>query len=328
MPLLVGLLLLIILILTGCWYAYSISFYSPQSRRAKADDPMKGAAYEAVAEHVSRISGIMQRIPFEEITIKGHDGTGLYGRYYHVRDGAPVKILFHGYRSHPYRDCSGGHALSRKMGFNSLVVDQRAHGSSGSQTISFGIMERMDCLQWIRYLNERFDPKTPIILSGLSMGAATVLMSASLDLPDNVACIIADSPYSSPSAIIEKVGRDQNFPIAICRPFIHLGARIYGNFRLNDCTAKEAVRNAKVPILLIHGEADDFVPCRMSLEIAAQCASRVEVATFPGAAHGLCYMTDPLRYERTVCRFLQTIPSVSDWINPEYIRNLYEKPEQ
>lgn len=312
-------ILAIILVLSGCWYAYSISFYSPSKKRATPDEPMQGAQYKAVADNITRISGIMQRIPFEEVTVKSYDGTQLYGRYYHVKDGAPVEVLFHGYRSHPYRDCSGGHALSRKMGFNALVVDQRAHGNSGGHTICFGVKERHDCLCWVNYLNKRFGAHVPIILSGLSMGAATVLMSASLDLPENVACIIADSPYSTPSAIIEKVCKDQHYPVALCRPFLHLGALIYGGFQLNGCTAKEAVALSKVPILLLHGEADHFVPCRMSLEIAAQCGSRVEVATFPGAGHGLSYMTDPVRYEAVVCHFLQSVPSIENTIKEEFL---------
>lgn len=312
-------------LLLGCWYAYSISFYSPKIKRPSANEPVRGAQYEAVADNMARISGIMQRIPFEEVTIESFDGTLLYGRYYHVKDGAPVELLFHGYRSHPYRDCSGGHALSRKMGFNALVVDQRAHGKSGGHTICFGIKERRDCLCWVGYLNGRFGQDIPIILSGLSMGAATVLMSASLDLPENVACIIADSPYSAPSAIIEKVCQDRHYPVALCRPFLHLSALIFGGFRLNGCTAKEAVTRARVPVLLIHGEADHFVPCEMSLEIAAHCASRVEVATFPEAGHGLSYMTDPVRYETVICHFLQSIPCLQNAISPEYIQTLYGK---
>ena len=316
------LFILFSILLIGSWYAYSISFFSPKSRHPKVDDPIKGAQYEAVAEHITRISGIMQRIPFEEVKISSFDGTVLYGRYYHQKDGAPVEILFHGYRSHPYRDCSGGHALTRKMGFNALVVDQRAHGESGGHTICFGIKERKDCLCWVHYLNNRFGSEVPVILSGLSMGAATVLMSSGLDLPDNVACILADSPYSSPAAIIEKVCRDEKYPVTLCRPFLHLGALLFGGFRLGSCTAKDAVRTSKIPILLIHGEADHFVPCRMSLEIAAACASRVEVATFPDAGHGLSYMTDPVRYEAVVCHFLQSIPSVKNAINTSYIEEL------
>lgn len=328
MTLLIVLLIVIVLALLGSWYAYNIAFYSPERRRVTSDAPLQGEQYAAVSDNIFRVSGIMQRYPFEEVTIESFDGTRLYGRYYHLKDGAPVKLLFHGYRSHPYRDCSGGHALSRKMGFNSLVVDQRAHGKSGSNTICFGNKERKDCLCWVQYLNQRFGDDTPIILSGLSMGAATVLMSASLQLPKNVSCIIADSPYSAPSAIIEKVCKDEHYPVALCRPFLHLGALLYGGFCLNGCTANESIRSAKVPVLLIHGEADHFVPCDMSLEIAANCASRVEVATFPDAGHGLSYMTDPVRYEMVVCHFLQSIPDLTDRIDPEYIRQLYEKSSE
>ena len=315
---------LILLLLGGSWYAYNRAFFAPARKRVSSDAPLIGKQYEAVADHLYRISGIMQRFPFEKVIIKAKDGTELFGRYYHVRDNAPVEILFHGYRSHPYRDCSGGHALARKMGFNTLVVDQRAHGSSGGCSITFGIKERLDCLAWIDYLNQRFGSNAPIILSGLSMGAATVLMASDLNLPPNVACIVADSPYSSPLDIIMKVSKDEGFPPTVCSPFLRLGALLYGGFRLGDCTAKDAVRNAQIPILLIHGEDDRFVPCDMSLEIAANCASRVEVATFPGAGHGLSYLTDPVRYEKVVCRFLGSIPTLKDGIDAEYIRNLFE----
>ena len=324
MTILIILILLVLLTIGGSWYAYSRAFYSPKSKRVSSDAPLIGEQYATVADNIHRISSIMQRFPFESVKINAEDGTVLFGRYYHFRNNAPIEILFHGYRSHPYRDCSGGHALARKMGFNVLVVDQRAHGSSGGSSITFGIKERLDCFSWIQYLNHRFGEDTPIILSGLSMGAATVLMTADLNLPQNVRCIIADSPYSSPLDIILKVSKDEGFPPAVCAPFLHLGARLFGRFQLGSCTAKDAVRNAKVPILLIHGEDDHFVPCEMSIEIAANCASRVEVATFPSAGHGLSYLTDPVRYEKVVCRFLCSIPVLNHAIDPDYICNLYE----
>lgn len=311
------------LILLISLYTYHVAFYSPKDKRNTLDEPIEGEQYEAVSEHIFRIGHIMERIPCEAVTITSFDGCKLYGRYYHVRDGAPLEILFHGYRSCAFRDCSGGHALSRKMGFNALVVDQRAHGNSDGTTICFGIKEHRDCLCWIQYANERFGTKTPIILSGLSMGAATVLMAAGLELPENVTCIMADSPYSTPSAIIEKVCADLHYPVALCRPFIHLGAWLYGRFHLNSCTAKEAVARSKVPILLIHGEDDRLVPCSMSSEIAACSASRVVVQTFPGAGHGLSYMTDPLRYEKVVYDFLQTIPGVAGEISDSFLNQRF-----
>ena len=303
-----ALIILIIVILIASYLAYRKVFYSDPHKHPTHDTPLIGEQYEAVADHISRIAGIMSKYTCEEIRIKSFDGTMLFGRYYHLRDNAPIMILVHGYRSHAFRDCSGGHSLSRRIGYNALVIDQRAQGNSDGNTITFGIKERKDCLCWIQYLCDRFGSSTPIILSGLSMGAATVLMTTELDLPDNVACVIADSPYSAPISIIEKVAKDQQYPIGICRPFAYLGAMLFGGFALGSCTAKEAVRKARIPILLLHGEEDRLVPCSMSLEIAACCASKVHVATFPGAGHGLCYITDPIRYERTVCNFLNSIP--------------------
>ncbi len=322
-PLLI-LLIVSALVIVGAGFAYKITFHSPSHGRAAVDDPLDGEQYEAVAENIFRISHIMESISFEEVMVQAQDGISLYGRYYHVRDGAPLEILFHGYKSHAFRDCSGGHALSRKMGFNALVVDQRAHGKSGGNTICFGIMERYDAEKWIRYANKRFGSETPIILSGLSMGAATVLMAAGLDLPGNVACVVADSPYSAPSAIIRKVCADVGYPVALSMPFVHLGARLFGRFKLNETTAKDAVKKAKVPILLIHGEDDRFVPCSMSVEIAVHCASPVTVHTFPDAGHGLCYMTDPRRYERIVYDFLRRIPSLENTISETFTKQLFK----
>ncbi len=324
MFLIIMIIAVLLLFFLGSAYAYHITFHSPISSRAGIDDPLNGAQYDEVADHIARISHVMEKVPFEQVTIQSFDGLKLYGRYYHVADGAPIEILFHGYRSHPFRDCSGGHALSRKMGFNALVVDQRAHGQSGSTTISFGIKERYDVLSWVQYLNDRFGEKQPIVLSGLSMGAATVLMASGLKLPENVVCIVADSPYSSPTEIIEKVAKDEHFPVALCRPFIHLGARIYGRFRLGEISAMEAVRHATVPILLIHGEDDRLVPCSMSLQIAAACASTVTVHTFPGAGHGLCYMTDPRRYERVIYDFFCRIPELKDAMSETFTIQLFQ----
>lgn len=303
-------LFLILLVLMAAWYCYKIAFFAPESKRVSADRPITGEQYLAVADDIRRVTGIMAGYTYEEVTIQSYDGSKLFGRYYHMADGAPVELLFHGYRSHPYRDCSGGHAMSRKLKLNTLVVDQRSHGASDGHTISFGVRERKDCLAWSQYAANRFGTDTPLILSGLSMGAATVLMASELELPKSVACIIADSPYSAPKAILEKVCVDKGYPLFLCRPFLWLGALIYGGFRLNSCSAMDAVRHAKVPILLLHGEDDRLVPCEMSMEIAANCASRVEVATFPDAGHGLCYLTDPVRYEEVVSAFLRSVPEL------------------
>lgn len=302
--------LAITLILVVSFYCYRRCFYSPPRHHNDPYEPLVGEQYTAVGETIFKVTSIMERYSYEDVAIIAHDGIPLRGRYYHFAAGAPLLILCHGYRSSALRDCCGGHALGRKLGFNILVIHQRCHGESGGRTITFGIRERRDLLGWIHWANNRFGGDTPIVLSGLSMGAATVLMGCGLGYPENVAGIMADSPYSAPKDIILKVCRDLHYPPQLAYPFIYFGALLYGRFRLDACTARDAVNHAEVPILLIHGDEDRLVPWTMSRSIAEACASPAECHLFPGAGHGLCYMVDPLRYEKIVIDFLNKIPEI------------------
>ncbi len=316
-------LVLAIAVITISFYTYLECFHSPADRSEDLYSLPKGSQYTAVKDNMFAISRIMEKTDWESVSITSFDGLRLNARYSHTKDGAPVQILFHGYRSMALRDCAGGFMLAKKMGFNVLAVDQRAHAKSGGRVITFGICERKDCISWVEYVSSRFGSDIPIILSGLSMGAATVLMASELPLPNNVVAIMADCPYSSPETIILKVCQDRHIPAALASPFIRLGARLFGGFRLRQCTAEDAVKKATVPILLVHGEDDRFVPCEMSKRIFAACSPYTELHTFPDAGHGLCYMTDPLRYELIVTKFLfrirqlQPHMAISDYVQKE-----------
>lgn len=237
-------------------------------------------------------------LPFQPVEITSYDGLRLAGRYYHRAEGAPLVICFHGYRGTAIRDFCGGARLALDQGYNVLLVDQRAHGNSQGHFITFGIRERRDCRSWVDWARERFGADTPMLLYGISMGGATVLMAAP-DLPENVRGIVADSPYSSPVDIIRKTCRDMGIPAAPATPFIHASARLFAVFSLSELTAAQAVQNTDIPIMIIHGEDDRFVPCSMSAEIAA-ANPRIRRYTFPGGGHGISYMKDKARYHRLV----------------------------
>ncbi len=302
--------LAICLILVISLYTFKICFYSPPKRTADPYALLKGEQYEAVKDNILACTKIMDKEHSEWVYTTSFDGLRLAGRYYHSSDGAPVMILLHGYRSFSLRDSTGGYMLGKKLGFNILAVDQRAHAESQGNVISFGINERRDCLNWVNFVLERFGRETKIVLSGLSMGAATVLMAAELQLPENVVAIMADCPYSSPAEIIRKVSTDTHYPEKLAYPFIRLGAAVYGHFNLEETSACKAVKNTRIPILLLHGEDDRFVPCDMSRKIYSCCTENAQLHTFPGAGHGLCYMVDPVRYESVVIHFLMDIPAL------------------
>lgn len=299
---LAGLLLFSVLM---AWYSYRTAFYSPKKRTEDCYAIPKGEQYEKERQRMLSLIREMDEIPFETVTISAQDGTKLAARYYHIRDGAPLQIQFHGYKGNALRDFCGGNKLARESGQNTLLVDQRAHGKSGGTTITFGVRERLDCLCWVEYASQRFGSDTPVFLSGVSMGAATVLMASELELPANVVGIIADCPYSSPEAIIRKVcQQDMHLPPVLVMPYLRLGARLFGHFDLREASAVQAVRNTNIPILLLHGEDDRFVPCEMSREIFDACTGEKTRITFPGAGHGLSYIVDTETYSEAVSRFV------------------------
>ncbi|MBQ5322448.1 MAG: alpha/beta hydrolase [Oscillospiraceae bacterium] len=288
---------LLLLILLISYLSYRKAFYSSPKKRSKTHLLPDTPQYAKVNPEIKRLIGEMEAVPFEEVSITTFDGLKLFARYYHLSDSAPIQIQFHGYRSTAVRDFSGGFSLARKMGRNLLVVDQRAGGKSEGTTICFGIKEKYDCLEWIKYALERFGD-VPIMLTGVSMGAATVLMASELDLPKNVKCIVADCPYSSPEEIIALQCKEMGIPPEIGMPFVRLGARLFGNLKLSGEGAEKAVRNTKVPILLVHGEEDDFVPCYMSEKIYSANPKMITFETFPNAAHGVSFLVDTERYEK------------------------------
>lgn len=297
--------ILVLGVLAVSFYAYRLAFHFVDKRTDEQRWKVpQGVQYQKQKAYMQSLIKEMADLPCERVSIQSFDGTKLSGRYYHVSEHAPLQIQMHGYHSDGIRDFCGGNKAARKLGMNTLVVDQRAHGRSGGHTLTFGVKERRDCLAWVEFANERFGLDTPVFLVGLSMGAATVLMASELDLPGNVVGVIADCPYSSQKRIICTVGTCMKLPMKLLYPFVELGAFLFGHFRISETSPVEAVRNAKVPILLIHGEDDRFVPCEMSRELYKACGSKATLVTVPEAGHGISYILDSEKYERAVEKFI------------------------
>lgn len=284
---------------------YRMTFSVPK----KCADPYDGidkGSFVSYKHDIRELIDTVREIPYEDVYTVSEDGLRLHGKYYEKTPGAPVEILCHGYRGTGYRDFCGGLQLALKRGHNALLIDQRAHGESEGKCLTFGIKERKDCRSWVNYIIERCGIDTKIILVGISMGAATVTMATELDMPDNVVAVIADCGYSSPEKIIRKVMKDMKYP-QFLYPVVELGAKLYGHFELGEASSEEALKSSKIPVLFIHGEADDFVPCDMTKVNYEVCASKKVLVTVPEAGHGLSYLVDLDKYKGEVDKFLEEV---------------------
>ena len=291
--------------LGGVYYGYWEAFKADPKR---TDDIMAMPGSELYAPYRETTAQNINRLlaePFERVSICSHDGLRLRGRYYEGEAGQPLFIFFHGYRSTAERDGSGGFQLCKKHGWNVLQVDQRGHGESEGKTVTFGIRERYDCLDWVRWAVRRFGEDTPIFLVGVSMGASTVLMASGMDLPEQVKGIWADCGFSSAEEVLRHTIRRRRMPEKAAFLAARLGGKLFGGLDLREYSALEAVKQAKVPILLIHGEGDNVVPHGMAEELRSACAAPVEVVSVPEAHHGMSFYVDNAKYRAAVERLIE-----------------------
>lgn len=280
------------------YVCYRMAFYNPKPKHVDPEriDIPEGEIYEVFRDRMTDWVRWTRSLPREDVEIRSFDGLTLRGKYYEYAPGAPMELMFHGYRGNAERDLSGGVYRCFALGRSVLIVDQRSCGNSEGDTITFGIKEHRDCLAWLDYAVKRFGPEQKIILTGISMGASTVLMAAGRELPSNVIGVLADCGYTTAREIMMEVIRQMKLPPKLCYPFVRLGAKLYAGFDPDGYSALEAAPKIRVPVIFFHGDADDFVPCSMSRKNFDACTGRKKLVLVPGAGHGLAFPVDEESY--------------------------------
>ncbi len=255
------------------------------------------ASADALRERVDR-----------EYILTNRDGFELHG--YLVRSAAESGNFV--FCSHSYRSRMAGFEFGEtadiwlSRGYNVFLVDHRAHGKSGGCLISFGQHESDDCIEWINFMREEFGEDIRIALLGQSMGATTVLMmSGKENLPDNVRCVISDSGYTD---FYTELWGLLPLPKWLRGPVLwpmdrYLG--IVNGINMKKSDALDAVKQARVPILFLHGEKDKFVSLRMNEELFDACSGEKERVVFPDATHIKCHAYYPEQYEQAVTGFAE-----------------------
>ena len=302
--LIIALILAVIILLTS-YICFRMVFFVPRNQNIVTDDlPVpEGKLYEPYHPQMKKWILEARALKSEDFYIKSFDGLTLHAKYFEYEKGAVTEIMFHGYRGSAERDLSGGVQRCFALGRNILLVDQRTSCGSEGSVITFGVNEHKDCLSWIDFAIKQFGPDVKLVLTGISMGASTVLMAAGKELPPNVVGVLADCGFSSAKKIIKKCAGDIHVPANLIYPFIKLGAKLFGHFDLEEYTPLEAMKTCKLPVIFFHGETDDFVPCDMSRELYAECQSAKCLVTVPDAGHGLVYVVDNDKYFKSVCEF-------------------------
>jgi len=130
---------------------------------------------------------------------------------------------------------------------------------------------------------------------------------AELNALDNVKGIIADCGFTSPKAIISSVFTGvTHFPAVPTIWFTDLFARVFAHFSLSEMDTRVTLAGNRLPIIMVHGTEDTFVPCEMTKEGFTVCTGPKQLLLVDGAGHGVSYLHDRERYTNLVEAFLKS----------------------
>lgn len=268
------------------------------------EQEIKKTSYGKYYDYIVRSDQWLKDHNAQDVYIRSRDGLKLHGLWIPATNPRGTVLFAHGYRSTMLVDFGLAFDFYHKHGMNLLVPEQRCHGKSEGRYITFGVKESRDMQDWLDYHNRQLST-VPVILSGLSMGASTMLYLADKDLPENVKGIIADCGFTSPKDILSSVfTRVIHLPAVLTLWVTDILARLFAGFHLNEQDTRHSLARSRLPIFMVHGTNDDFVPCEMTKAGYAACTGQKQLLLVEGAGHGLSFLVAREKYTAMIIDFL------------------------
>ena len=240
----------------------------------------------------------------EEIILDSYDGLKLKG-YFINNHSNKLAILVHGYHGRFYSVTSQARIFFEN-GFDVLTINNRVHDSSEGKLITMGKRESKDVMDWIELMLRR-NPNYQIALYGISMGGHIVMKTASKkNVNEKVKCVIEDCGYHSMKDELVLMTKKSPSPIPRTTvTFADLYSRLVHHVSFTY-TIKKAFKNLKMPILIIHGDKDDYVPpynAELNYDAVPDGVYK-EKHIFKGAGHTQCVVNEKEKYARIVNEFV------------------------
>ncbi|ETY73537.1 alpha/beta hydrolase [Lactiplantibacillus fabifermentans] len=236
-------------------------------------------------------------------TIKSHDGLKLVAWYIPKKGSTKTVVLAHGFAGN--KSLMGAWAgMYHELGYNVLAMDSRASGASAGRAIGYGWLERRDDLQWAKTVLKRTATKQ-IVMSGISMGAAGMTMASGEQQLPQIKAYVVDSPYTSAKAIISYQAKQlYNLPAFPLVDVTSAITKLRAGYTFGEADAVSQIRKNKLPIMIISGTKDDFVPTKMGKTLYRNANQPKELWLVKGAGHTTAITQNYAKYKQHVADFL------------------------
>lgn len=292
---------ILVLIVWLCCVFYAVGDYFVDFALKRGDDLSPPKACADIADPNLKAPPA-PNFPSEDWTLESFDGLKLHAKKFSPAESSDRwAILIHGYgRDGTYAYDYADEYLKR--GWNVLIPDLRASGESQGEFITMGALESRDIFDWAKKLPA--DAK--IVLHGVSMGAATALMTAALE-PPNLIAVVEDCGYTSAYEMFnEQLNKIFGLPEYPVMPCANLVCKFHTGVKISDAAPLAVIDKIKVPVLFIHGDADKLVPFDMMTQLYDACAAPKEKFVVAGAGHADAKSTNPAAYFDKVFAFIDS----------------------
>ena len=284
--------------------------------RDTSHNPEKAYAqlFEELPPAKAWVDSLNARHALKDTFIIAADGRRLHAVYAaanHPTD--KTAFIIHGWTDSAIRMMRYGYMFQHDLGYNMFLPDLNGHGLSDGKYAQMGWLDRLDVIEWLDVANAIFAPKdslgnkladTQMVIHGTSMGAATAMCVSGEEQKPFVKAYIEDCGYTSVwDEFASELDKQFGLPTF---PLLHTASGlckiIYG-WSFGEAAPVESVKNCRKPLLIIHGDADTYVPTEMGLRIYDTATCEKEIWLTKDVKHAKSYRNDPEAYTRRIDEF-------------------------
>lgn len=305
----VAVLFILFLIFSFCVFKkYFSGVKSSAAAERKIIKNLRKTGCKSLAEKHEKSRQAFDESKGKEVVIFSRDELHLSGRLFLAQNGDAEKsvVLFHSENSSAALDFSAEFKMYRKMNYNILLPDQRAHAESEGKYSTMGIMESFDLVSWCRWLEMCFGTESEIVIHGISMGAfAAIAAAANSEMPQNVKYIIADSAYPLIRDFINaKAKNELSFLAKPVSAFMNIFYKNHVGFDMRDFSLYTVSKSVKIPVLFIHPEKDKFSTHKNIESLMARIPVKSELISVKKTPHATCFVKDEKLCAQEIKRFI------------------------